>query len=720
MLIGSPARTTSAESTTRSLGLSPFAWPSTCSGPSTAIPMAPTVDLIPIPVNGTVTTLTPLRRQPNTTMPHKWVAEANQSRGAHHDPTSSYRPSAGRARSNRADTRRLQCRPGTPRRRARRRDDLAIADPHPPLRIHARDEPTFTPAPGEVMTLPFGANGWATMRQGRYAVHVTPTLGYQVDVPDNWRALSGRFLSTPVESASVFHVAPALRNHTRLPAHPCRDHATRLVGPTVSHLARALRRQAVLKVTKPLPVTLGGRQGLYVKVTVPDNVDPSTCVEGSVTLFEGGDEAEDDGWVGDAGYVGHWWILDVHGERIVVMPQCDISCPAQDFDTLTTMAESITFTRGQAATQAGAIPSSVYAVPGKGGLRLEKDLAIGRASVALANPTGAFVISAGDGVYHRLALPGYDARLYNHQRPGLALSPDGWKLAYAWHGPTRLMNPGESYDGLIQAKFRLVDLRTGRISPIEPHVPGLRSPLAWLAWNPRWSPDSRFVVSDLTLTFGDDNGIKTDWYEHNSESESSVQRLDASQERTWTAKGRFEYTGIDKPYGSVPIVKSSGGGAAVDEDGKLHTWRPDGKRRDVTHGYAAWSAGRFSADGSWLLLQPRGLGDSLLAVDRATSTTIELPLLDATEWPEGAAIDLLGWVGTEYALAILRRGAGAEGATPDADLVLISLDLAGASADFTVVGKVNEGRSKSAFSFATDLASVQSPTRELVPPSFRQ
>ena len=96
------------------------------------------------------------------------------------------------------------------------------------------------------------------------------------------------------------------------------------------------------------------------------------------------------------------------------------------------------------------------------------------------------------------------------------------------------------------------------------------------------------------------------------------------------------------------------------------------------------------------------------------------PLLDATEWPEGAAIDLLGWVGTEYALAILRRGAGAEGATPDADLVLISLDLAGASADFTVVGKVNEGRSKSAFSFATDLASVQSPTRELVPPSFRQ
>jgi hypothetical protein len=208
------------------------------------------------------------------------------------------------------------------------------------------DEPTLTPEPGEVVTLRSGANGWATMRQGRYAVHVTPTLGYQVDVPDKWRALGGRFLNTPVESASIFHVAPALANHTRLPAHPCRDHTTRLVGPTVSDLARALRRQPVLRVTKPLPVTLDGRHGLYVKVTIPDRVNSSTCMDRIVSLFEGGDEAEDDGYVGHEGYVGHWWILNVHGERVVIMPQCDTSCPAQDVDTLTTMAESITFAEG--------------------------------------------------------------------------------------------------------------------------------------------------------------------------------------------------------------------------------------------------------------------------------------------------------------------------------------------------------------------------------------
>ena len=55
------------------------------------------------------------------------------------------------------------------------------------------------------------------------------------------------------------------------------------------------------------------------------------------------------------------------------------------------------------------IPTSVYGVPGDGGLRLEKDLAVGRASVAVVNDTNAFVITAADSVYRRLALPGFDA-----------------------------------------------------------------------------------------------------------------------------------------------------------------------------------------------------------------------------------------------------------------------------------------------------------------------
>ena len=77
------------------------------------------------------------------------------------------------------------------------------------------------------------------------------------------------------------------------------------------------------------------------------------------------------------------------------------------------------------------VPSVVYGVPGDGGLDLETDLSVGRASVAVTNPTGAYVVTADDGAYHRLRLPGYDAAAYDAQVTGLALSPDapGWPTA---------------------------------------------------------------------------------------------------------------------------------------------------------------------------------------------------------------------------------------------------------------------------------------------------
>ena len=85
----------------------------------------------------------------------------------------------------------------------------------------------------------------------------------------------------------------------------------------------------------------------------------------------------------------------------------------------------------------------IEGIAGDGGLRLEKDLAIGRASVAIVNDTGAFVVTADDGVAHRLALPGFDAPLYARTAAEegvdfpemLSLSPDGTKLIYAWHEP---------------------------------------------------------------------------------------------------------------------------------------------------------------------------------------------------------------------------------------------------------------------------------------------
>ena len=84
--------------------------------------------------------------------------------------------------------------------------------------------------------------------------------------------------------------------------------------------------------------------------------------------------------------------------------------------------------------------TSVHGVVGDGGLRLERDLAVGQATAVVTNDTDVFVITAADGAYHRLRLPGYDPALHDGslddaERPGVALSPDGRRLAYAWHEP---------------------------------------------------------------------------------------------------------------------------------------------------------------------------------------------------------------------------------------------------------------------------------------------
>jgi len=204
-------------------------------------------------------------------------------------------------------------------------------------------KPTYSPQAGEVMELP-QENGWAILRQGRYAVRVTPTLSYEVDVADRVKVLNGRFLNSRSASGSgwagIFFVSTASAEGTTLPAHPCLNHVDkRMVGPSVSDLAGELRSQPVLEVTKPVPVALDGNRGLYLEVKIPDNVVTDGCVDDTVELFSSGP----DSWGWHQGFVGHWWILDVDGERVVVGPQCDTGCSKDDFDTLTEMAESVTF-----------------------------------------------------------------------------------------------------------------------------------------------------------------------------------------------------------------------------------------------------------------------------------------------------------------------------------------------------------------------------------------
>ena len=69
-------------------------------------------------------------------------------------------------------------------------------------------------------------------------------------------------------------------------AHPC-DARAEPVGPSVADLAEALAAQQLRTGTDPVPVTVGGYDGLYVELTVPDEVDASACPGGVFGLWPG-------------------------------------------------------------------------------------------------------------------------------------------------------------------------------------------------------------------------------------------------------------------------------------------------------------------------------------------------------------------------------------------------------------------------------------------------
>ena len=69
-------------------------------------------------------------------------------------------------------------------------------------------------------------------------------------------------------------------------AHPC-DANAEPVGPSVADLGEALAAQELRDGTDPVPVTVGGYDGLYVELSVPDDVDASACPSGVFHLWPG-------------------------------------------------------------------------------------------------------------------------------------------------------------------------------------------------------------------------------------------------------------------------------------------------------------------------------------------------------------------------------------------------------------------------------------------------
>jgi len=344
------------------------------------------------------------------------------------------------------------------------------------------------------------------------------------------------------------------------------------------------------------------------------------------------------------------------------------------------------------------IPSTVHGMHGDGGLDLETGLAVGPASVAIANRSGVFVITTPDGVYHRLRLPGFDPRGFDPEHPGLALSPDGTRLAYSWH-PNK--PPGSSAPARIAT--RILDLRTGAARTV-PAAPGyaIDRNRVTATYGYDWSPDGQYLVFETVMA------------------------------------GNHQYSGVDAATGSFFLF---------DAETRPTHCDPIAACRSITafdsHLFARvldsglwfggfvplsaadWNVGRIAPDGRRILVQPKGVGAGLLLVTDLSPPSYGGPhsyrttrfTLDSADWPDGAKIDVLGWIGADHALAMVNRGTAPDTAASVGDLALVNVSSAGDATpehplDLNVVGTIEAGDHGSIYSFATDFATVEAPTQD--------
>jgi hypothetical protein len=88
-------------------------------------------------------------------------------------------------------------------------------------------------------------------------------------------------------------------------------------GPSVGDLAAALQAVPTRNATEPVPVTVGGAEGVYLEWSVPIDADFDACDEGFFESWKG-DVGGTDRYQQLPGQVDRIWILDVDGQRLVI------------------------------------------------------------------------------------------------------------------------------------------------------------------------------------------------------------------------------------------------------------------------------------------------------------------------------------------------------------------------------------------------------------------
>lgn len=310
----------------------------------------------------------------------------------------------------------------------------------------------------------------------------------------------------------------------------------------------------------------------------------------------------------------------------------------------------------------GAIPSRITDIPDD--LDATSDLAIGRGSAAfISRGSEPVVITAVDGVPHRLELPGWVA---NGTDPGdiqlnqsLALSPDGARLA--WQAADA---EGD------RASIGVLDLATGRT---DTYTLAPTGPLRLREMS--WSPDSAWLTCIADASPDAWLGLLRPGPEAASEA--------------YQVSGNIPDVAVTAG-GTLVFSRASGGLERIDSRSG-----PDRIGRGTSPAGVGLGAGRFSPDGTYLALRSSPAASSY-TLDTEADEVLEHPFPDDT-FEDGAVLPQ-GWLDDRRQLLLVQTSASRE----QSELVVTTPEVDDSSTWRRSVGTVEAGPAVT-LSLAVDL-----------------
>jgi hypothetical protein len=178
-------------------------------------------------------------------------------------------------------------------------------------------------------------------------------LRFSVEVPEGWVALGDDcgFVSATADPG-IFVAALSGWVVDLVPADPCQNHEKLTpAGETVDELVQALLAQEQRDATTPVPVTLGGYEGMYLEWSVPtdivvldDEYHVEGCDDGNYLSWRGRTGGTRYQQVG--GQIDQLWVLDVDGQTVVIDASYAPDAPQRLRDELAAIVQTLEFQTG--------------------------------------------------------------------------------------------------------------------------------------------------------------------------------------------------------------------------------------------------------------------------------------------------------------------------------------------------------------------------------------